>query len=116
VEHAVLIRFPLSGGFGNAQELETLARLSGDIAGAVAAAGAGEFDGHEAGGGEYRLFLYGPDAGKLFGAVEPLLSRWPGGAVAVKRYGPPGAAEVRVSVPAADAATGTSSSGEEPLK
>jgi hypothetical protein len=101
VEQAVLIRFPLSdGGLGSACELEVLGGLSDDIADVVAESGAGEFDGHEVGEGEYLLFLYGPDADELFDAVEPLLSRqpWPGGASAVKRYGPPGAAEVRVTI------------------
>lgn len=46
------------------------------------------------------LYLYGPDPNALFDAVELLLTRqpWLGKVIVVKRYGDPGAAEVRVSL------------------
>jgi len=101
VEQAVLVYFPLSdAGFGSAWELEVLGGLGDDLREIVAEADVGEFDGHDVGGGQYTLYLYGPDADELFAAIEPSLvqQNWPRDVVAVKRYGAPGAAEVRVSV------------------
>lgn len=99
MEQAVLVSFPLSGaGFGSAWELEVLGSLGDDLADVTAEADAGEFDGHDVGEGAYTLYLYGPDADELFDAIEPLLTRqpWPGSVTVVKRYGEPGAEEVRV--------------------
>jgi hypothetical protein len=101
MEHALLIQFSLSDqGFGAGWEREVLNGLAMDIAEAVAESGVGEFDGTDVGEGEYVMFLYGEDADELLNAVEPMLVRqpWPGGVSAVKRYGPPGASEVRVAV------------------
>ena len=66
-------------------------------------AGPGEFDGDEFGGGECTLYMYGPDADRLFGAVEEELrsSEHAGGGFAVKRYGAagdPSAREIRVDL------------------
>lgn len=101
MEEAVIIIFPLSGTeFGSAWELEVLGSLGDDLADVILEAGVGEFDGHDVGEGEYTLYLYGPDADDLFDAVKPLLTRqpWTGEVAVVKRYGEPGAAEVRVSL------------------
>lgn len=101
MEQAVLITFPLSDGdFGTKWEREMLGILGDQFAEVVSEAGVGEFDGSEVGGGEYEMFLYGPDADELFETIEPLLTglTWPGQVVAIKRYGPPGAAEVQVTV------------------
>ena len=61
---------------------------------------AGECDGNELGGGEIRVFCYGPSADRLFDAIEPILraERFLPGAYAIKRYGEPGAREVRVAL------------------
>ena len=101
MEQAVLVYFPLSDvGFGSAWELEVLGGLGDDLRETVAEADVGEFDGHDVGEGQCTLYLYGPDADELFDAIEPLLlqQNWPRDVVAVKRYGAPGAAEVRVPV------------------
>ena len=101
MEHAVLVSFPLSdAGFGSARELEVLGGLGDDLAEVVAEADVGELDGNDVGEGQYTLYLYGPDADELFDAIEPLLisQNWPREVVAAKRYGTPGAAEVRVVV------------------
>jgi hypothetical protein len=68
---------------------------------ALAEGGAGYVDGHELeiGGNHLILYLYGPDADRLFEAARPVLKRWPyKRGYAVKCYGPPGAREVRVEL------------------
>ncbi|MGW7364071.1 hypothetical protein ACWGI8_11730 [Streptomyces sp. NPDC054841] len=44
---------------------------------AVEAAGVGEVDGNEFGGGEAVLYSYGPDADALFKVMEPALRELP---------------------------------------
>lgn len=53
--------------------------------------GQGFFDGDEFGEGEASLYMYGPNADKLFKVVEPLLRNWEPlkGGYAIKRYGAP---------------------------
>ena len=65
---------------------------------AIAAAGAGEFDGNLVGVDDATLYMYGPDADRLFAVAEPVLrsARLPAGTLAVKRYGEPGAREEHV--------------------
>jgi hypothetical protein len=49
----------------------------------------GEFDGEESGEGRCVLFMYGPDADRLFAVVEPILKAapLPREGFAIKRYG-----------------------------
>jgi hypothetical protein len=51
--------------------------------------GVGEFDGEEFGGGRCVLYMYGPDADRLFGVVEPILKATPvaRGGFVIRRYG-----------------------------
>ena len=53
--------------------------------------GAGEFDGHEVGATDVRLYFYGHDANHLFVSLEPILRREPlcAGALVLVRPGPP---------------------------
>lgn len=87
-EHAVIIHF----SYGST-DLQPLFALEEQLEQAIAAAGAGELDGNEvaADGSDARLFLYGPDADRLFEVVRPVLESSPlmRGARVVKRYGPP---------------------------
>ena len=53
--------------------------------------GLGEFDGNEVGPGQTRLFMYGPDAERLFEGIEPTLRGYPlcqGARVEIRRGGP----------------------------
>jgi hypothetical protein len=100
-EQAVLVYLKLSGeGFGAPVERDRIFALEEELDAAIENAGAGEFDGNEFGGGECILFMYGPSADRLFQAVEPVLRASPSsrGGYAVKRYGEPGAREVRVEL------------------
>lgn len=89
-EHAVIARFRLSDDdFGTVNEREALFELEDSLRGAIEAARVGELDGHEFGGGEAVVFMYGPDADRLFSTVAALLrSHGSGPASCTLRYGP----------------------------
>ncbi len=93
-EHAVLVHVPLSDDeFGAEEECEALFELEDDLVEVVEGEPPlGEYDGNEVGGGEFVMYMYGPDADALFAAVEPMLRALdppPGDFYAIKRYGPP---------------------------
>lgn len=93
-EQAVIIHLKLSDpGFGARAEREQLFALEEAVAAAVARSATGEHDGNEVGDGEFVIFCYGPDADKLYAAVEPALraSSLSRGGTVVIRYGKPGA-------------------------
>ena|SRR5690349_22740189 len=60
----------------------------------------GEFDGNEVGVGGATLFMYGPDADRLFAGVEQTLRDYPlcTGARVVIRYGGPGARQRQIDL------------------
>ncbi len=96
-DHAVIVRFSYPE-----PNLSELYRLEDRLEDALISTGEGECDGHELDreGGDATLFLYGPDADKLFARVRPILQSAPcvRGAVVRLRYGPPenGVREERV--------------------
>jgi hypothetical protein len=89
VEHAVIVAFAYIGS----ADLQPLFALERQLEEAIAAARAGEYDGNEVAvdGSDGTLYMYGPDADKLFAAVRPALEAcsFMQGAVAKLRYGPP---------------------------
>jgi hypothetical protein len=88
-EHAVIVAFD----FGSSDP-QPVFDLSTRLEQAIAAAGAGEFDGNElaADGSDGTLYMYGPDADRLFAAVRPVLeaAAFMQGARVKLRYGPAG--------------------------
>jgi topoisomerase-like DNA binding C4 zinc finger protein len=98
-EHAVIVHFLY--GY---TDLGALFSLEEQLRTAISAAGVGEYDGNEVAmdGSDGRLYMYGPDADKLFDIVEPILRAAPFlmGATATKRYGAAqaGAKEVNVTL------------------
>lgn len=88
MEHAVIVCFKY--GY---PDLEPLFALEEKLEAEIAAKSVGEYDGHEiaADGSEGTLYMYGPDADKLFQTVRPILESAPfmKGAIATLRYGPP---------------------------
>jgi hypothetical protein len=103
-EHAVTLHLPLSkAGFGAKDEALVCQQIEDDLEDEIDRAGAGEMDGNEIGDGECTLFMYGPDADKLFAAIASRArsSRLGRRAWAIKRYGSvddPNAREVRVDL------------------
>jgi hypothetical protein len=87
-EQAVIVHFT----YGQT-DLSPLYKLEDNLIAAIAAADAGEFDGNEVAtaGSDGSLYMYGPDADRLFEAVRPVLSSATciQKAVATIRYGPP---------------------------
>ena len=88
-EHCVQVFLKLTSETGSAEERECIAELTDKISDAIENAEVGEYDGDEYGEGVCRLFMYGPDADKLFEAVKELLvaSVLSRDAYAIKRYG-----------------------------
>lgn len=76
LEHDVLIRLRLSNRqMGRAEEREGIEQLGEELEAAVLAAGVGEYDGDEIGGGEAILFFAGKSADALLAVLTPLLKR-----------------------------------------
>ena len=91
VEHAVLLHFRLDGEGPTPDEMTRYHGLQDELSAAIAAEGAGDVDGDEWGGGECVVYTYGPDAERLWKAMEPVLAKYPfpAGSFAVKRFGGP---------------------------
>jgi hypothetical protein len=87
-EHAVIVHFT----YGST-DLTRLFALEEKLEAAIAEVKAGEFDGDEIAvdGSDGSLWMYGPNADRLFQVVEPLLRASPfmRGARVKLRYGPP---------------------------
>lgn len=62
---------------GTQQERQEIEQFAEELGEAVAAAGVGEYDGDEIGGGECTLFFCTPDVDKLLTTLRPLLKRSP---------------------------------------
>jgi len=88
MEHAVIIHFK----YGHS-DLDPLFALEERLEAEIAANSVGEYDGNEIAvdGSEGTLYMYGPDADRLFQTVHPILESVPfmKGAIARLRYGPP---------------------------
>jgi len=103
MEQAVIVHIKLNADqFGSSQEREAVFALEDQLEASIADGGAGEFDGDEFGDNKCVLFMYGPDADRLFTIIEPILKSTPlaSGGYAIKRYGEasdPNASEVRVT-------------------
>ncbi|MBR0831111.1 hypothetical protein JQ596_36945 [Bradyrhizobium manausense] len=85
-EHAVIIRFR----YGSTN-LDRLFELEGQLDAAISKAEVGEYDGNEIAvdGSDGSLYMYGPDADRLFAVVEPIIRAhsFMKGAQVRRRYG-----------------------------
>jgi hypothetical protein len=89
-EHDLVVRLRLGNrAIGTAAERAAVEELAALLEDAVTAAGVGDYDGDELGGGECRMFFAGPDADRLFAVLQPLLHRHPlgRGASVTLQYG-----------------------------
>lgn len=90
MEHAVIAHIRMTEDkLGTERERAAVATLADDLERVIGEKQAGEFDGEEFGDGRCVLYMYGPDADRLFEAVEPVLKATPlaRGGFAIKRYG-----------------------------
>lgn len=77
-EQDLLVVLKLSNRLmGTHEERQMLEAFADELEEAVLAAGVGEYDGDELGGGECTLFFCGPDLDKLLAVLRPLLKRSP---------------------------------------
>lgn len=89
VDHAVIAHFPfVEDAFGSERGREIVAELADTLRDAIEEGAVGKYDGEEFGGGRCVLYMYGPDADRLFAVVEPILRAEPltRGGFAIKRY------------------------------
>jgi len=91
VDHAVVVNFDYIGS----TDLTPLFDLEKKLEAAINGAKVGEFDGNEVAtdGSDGTLYMYGPDADRLFEIVQPVLEAcsFMRGARITLRYGPPAA-------------------------
>jgi hypothetical protein len=104
VEHAVIACLKITEDqLDLRREYDAVDKLTDEIARVIDENEVGEFDGEEVGGGLCVLYMYGPDADRLFEVVEPVLKAAPltRGGFVIKRYGSASdanVAETRVSL------------------
>jgi hypothetical protein len=76
-EQCVIVHVRLScPGLGTPEERDSIHKVSEMLAEAITLQRAGEFDGDVFGDGECELFMYGPDANRIFEAISPILECW----------------------------------------
>jgi len=97
-EQALLITIPLR----DSPDIAKLQLLEDRLGEAIEKSHAGELDGNEIGEGTYTIYIYGPDAKRLFKTVQPILKdfRPPMGSYVIIRYGKPGARQEKISLDA----------------
>jgi hypothetical protein len=100
-EQAVIVHLDGQNLPNDVYEKYDLSTLEDQLTHAIAQAKCGEFDGNEFGPTSTALYMYGPDAERLFTTVEPVLKNYPlcSRATIVVRKGPPGSEqrEIRLS-------------------
>lgn len=90
-QEAVLVHLDGSGLPDHIYQEYDLATIEDQLIEVIEREGLGEFDGNEFGPGETTLFMYGPDAERLFAGIEQTLRAYPlcqGARVEVRRGGP----------------------------
>ena len=95
-EQAVIISMRLSNDhFGTEAEDDSLANLESELDRRLNETKAGEWDGHETGGGYHKIFLYGSCAERLSEAILPTVLEYAAlpGSYMVKRFGELGSDE-----------------------
>ena len=104
MEQALIVNIRMTEArFGSERERVAIAALADDLERVIPEKQVGEFDGDEFGDGRCILYMYGPDADRLFEAVEPVLraAAVARDGFAIKRYGEASnknAVEVRVNL------------------
>ena len=92
-EHALIVSFNLNSKHGcSTSEQEEIRKLCSQLEQAINSNSVGEYDGHEFGRDECKLYMYGPNVDALFAAVAPILRTFAisRGVSITKRYGEAG--------------------------
>jgi hypothetical protein len=82
----------------HSDDSERIYALEDKLTAAIKMASAGEFDGDEFGKGTCTLYMYGPDAERLYSATIKIIRgyRPAKGSYVIKRFGKPGAKQERI--------------------
>lgn len=100
-EEAVIVVFPFANGDPDvSNDIKQVFALEDKLAIAIKKSGQGELDGNEVGQGEAIIYMYAPNASKLYESIKHVLAASPltkQGYVRV-RFGPPGATESRIEL------------------
>ncbi len=99
IDETIAVYIKLSNDkYGTEEERDSIYQFTDKLVEVVLKSGAGVFDGDEFGNGECGLFMYGPNADRLFSAVESLLRSWKPleGGYVIKRYGAPDGQSERI--------------------
>ncbi len=99
-EQAVIVHLKLRSTWGDVDERGPIFALEDVLGEAIEQSGSGEYDGDEWGQGECVLFMYGPNAERLFETISMELLKFKAnpGSWCVLRYGPPGAEVKKVGL------------------
>ena len=77
-EHTVIAHYQLAAGpTGTATDMHSVFSFEDRLIRAISDARAGEFDGNEFGVDDVTIYAYGPNADRLFAAMEPVLRSFP---------------------------------------
>jgi hypothetical protein len=97
---AVIVHLDGTGLSAEVYENYDLASIEHTLVAVIQRDALGEFDGNEVGGGGATLYMYGPDAERLFSGIEATLRAYPlcRGARVVVRKGGPGAEKREVTL------------------
>ena len=90
-EQAVLVHLDGSGLPDHIYDEYDLSTIEDRLIDVIEREGLGEFDGNEVGPGETTLYMYGPDAERLFAGIEQTMRTYPlcqGARVEIRRGGP----------------------------
>lgn len=74
-EHLVRVHIPILSDMPTTEEFDRYVELEDILGDAAFAAGVGELDGNEVGGGEYTIWLYGKNAAPLAEVVKAELTK-----------------------------------------
>lgn len=88
-EHLVRVHIPILSDMPTTEEFDRYVELEDLLGDAAIAAGVGDLDGNEVGGGEYTIWLYGKSAGPLAEVVKAELAKHslPAGSFIFVRHG-----------------------------
>lgn len=100
-EEAVLVYVKLSDSeFGTGEERMWCYSLEDRLTAEIEQQQAGEVDGHEFGQGYCTFYMYGKSTEVLYDSIIGILKEFnlPPQSYVIKRYGEPGAAEIRIEI------------------
>lgn len=100
-QEALIVHLQMSDSkFGAVDERQNLFKLEDEIIELMDKTSEGEYDGNEIGEGVLTMYIYGASADRLWALISPILKSFDSlpGSFALKRFGPPGAMEQKITL------------------